>query len=502
VGNPGDPEPTRPAPTGTFIGPAALFLRLLGIVYAIAFASFAVQARGLVGSHGILPAAEFLERLAQLGPHAWMQAPGVFWWSASDSSIVQVSWIGAVVGLAVTAGIAQAPLLAVSWILYISVCSIGQDFLGFQWDSLLAEAGFLAIWLAPWRVFTSWRGSPRSPLAPLWLLRILLFRLMVASAAVKLFRNDQTWLQLKALDYHYWTQPIPTWTAFFAHQMPAWTHALSTFIMFVIEGVMPFGIFLPRPFRLAAFASLAGLQIIIGMTGNYGYFNLLTVALCVLLLDDACLPQRWRPARALEPAVPTAWRTPRALAGWTLAGLWLVPSAFVFARSLGYREAPPELIASFEQVVGPFRLINGYGLFAHMTTERLEITIEGSRDGVDWRPYTFKWKPGDPQRRPAFVEPHMPRLDWQMWFAALGSWKRSPWFKQFLDRLLEGSPDVLALLESNPFPDAPPEQIRARFDQYRFSSLEDWEKTGDWWEVGPFEGYSTVLTRRPEAQAR
>jgi hypothetical protein len=478
---------------------------LLGLIYSIAFASFAVQARGLVGEHGILPAGALFERLHQeLGPNGWVHAPTVFWWNSSDATLVTVSWLGAACGLAVAFGLGQGPLLAVSWVLYLSVCTVGQDFFGFQWDSLLSEVGLLAIVLAPWCLRSRWRDARPPPVIPLWLLRVVLFRLMVASAAVKLLRNDPTWLGLTALDYHFWTQPIPSWTSFFAHQTPEWLHQLSCLIMFVIEGIMPFGFFLPRPFRLVAAASQAALQLIILATGNFGYFNLLTLDLCVLLVDDGCIP--FRPAAATPPpAMAGGPRRALGVAAWSLAAVWLTLGSFSLSRAFlrptspqWLREAivsPPPPIAWVEQALGPYRVINGYGLFAHMTTERMEITIEGSRDGVTWEPYAFKWKPGDPSRRPAFVQPHMPRLDWQMWFAALGSWRRSPWFRSFLDRLLEGSPEVLALLEHNPFPERPPEQIRARFTDYRFTTLDRWWRTGQWWEAGPEKGYSPTITR-------
>jgi hypothetical protein len=138
--------------------------------------------------------------------------------------------------------------------------------------------------------------------------------------------------------------------------------------------------------------------------------------------------------------------------------------------------------------------VNTYGLFAVMTTTRPEIIIEGSNDGKTWLPYEFKYKPGDPRRCPSFVAPHQPRLDWQMWFAALGNYRQNPWFGNFCIRLLQGSPDVLALLARNPFPGAPPRYIRAMVFDYQFSNLQEHRAQGIWWRRELMGEYSPVLS--------
>ncbi len=142
----------------------------------------------------------------------------------------------------------------------------------------------------------------------------------------------------------------------------------------------------------------------------------------------------------------------------------------------------------------PFRTFSGYGLFAVMTTERREIIVEGSDDGVNWLPYEFKYKPGDVNRRPAFVAPHQPRLDWQMWFAALGDYRQNPWFVNFCLRLLQGSPEVLALLEKDPFPNHPPRYLRAELYDYRFTSFAGRRATGAWWKREPLGEYLPAIS--------
>jgi hypothetical protein len=467
--------------------PVIAFLRLLGLVYVAAFASLAVQIRGLVGSRGISPASEFLELVRTATPHPFWSSPSIFWINASDGALVAVCWIGAALGALVAAGLLQGPALVLLWALFLSVCTVGQEFLGFQWDALLLETGFLAVFLAPWTVF-SWRQRAEPSVLVTWLLRFLLFRLMFASGVVKLASGDPTWRNLTALQFHYETQPLPTWTSFFAQQLPAWFQSFSTLVMFAVELISPFGIFAPRRFRLASFCALVGLQLGIAETGNYAYFNLLTVALCLLLLDDACFPAGWRPAAAVRVAPP--WR---GYVAWAFAGVWLLLSVSALLRSTFHAGLVPAPVRWIERTAAPFQTINRYGLFAVMTTTRPEIIVEGSADGVAWRRYEFKYKPGDLKRRPAFVAPYQPRLDWQMWFAALGSWQDNPWFTAFLRRLTEGSPDVLALLEHDPFAGHPPRFVRATVYRYQFTDLATWRATGAWWRAEALGRYSPTL---------
>lgn len=476
-----DTQDRPPAQAAGLIAPpsharvASLFLRALGAIHAIAFLSLGVQIEGLVGSRGILPAAELLEVVrAQTGAERYWLLPTLFWLDASDAALRGACWGGAALGTLLAFGIAPAPILFLLWALYLSLSTVGQVFLGYQWDGLLLETTLLALLLAPWRL----RLSPREPPAPgLWLLRFLLFRLMLASGLAKLASGDPTWRALTALTFHYETQPLPTWLGWYAHQMPLGFQKLSCALMFAVELLVPWLALGPRRARLLAFGPLVGLQLLIGVTGNYTFFNLLSIALCLLLLDDAVLwraPTRSAP-EAPRPVAAWAWRLGAAI----LFLLALVP----FVGSLARVPWPGPLLGLY-RLVAPLRSFNPYGLFAVMTTERPEILVEGSRDGVEWRTYAFRYKPGDPKRAPAFVEPHQPRLDWQMWFAALrGSCDGTPWFLRFAERLEEGSPPVLDLLEGNPFPENPPAHVRARLQDYRFTSWEERRRTGAYWRV-------------------
>jgi hypothetical protein len=326
----------------------------------------------------------------------------------------------------------------------------------------------------------------------LWLLRWLLFRLMFASGVVKLATHDPTWRSLTALTFHYETQPLPTWIGWYAHQCPVWFQKFSCGVMFAIELGTPFLIFAPRRPRFIAAGAITTLMILIAATGNYCFFNLLTVALCVLLLDDAAL-RRFVPARWRElPANADRLRWP----GWIIKPLATVVIIVTTMNLLGaFREEIPwpDPLVELHSLLSATRSFSGYGLFASMTTARPEIIIEGSDDGQTWLPYEFKYKPGDPQRRPSFVEPFQPRLDWQMWFEALRvarpRTEPSPWFLSFCEKLLRGQTQVLALLKTNPFPNAPPRYIRAMVYSYHFTDFATRRETGAWWRrelLGPY----------------
>jgi predicted DCC family thiol-disulfide oxidoreductase YuxK len=471
-----------------------LFLRALGIVYGFAFISLWVQISGLVGSAGILPVRELLSALgAQAGRERYWFAPTVAWLAAGDGALSGYCAAGSVLSALLTLGIAPRLCLAGLWVLYLSLATACGEFLWFQWDGLLLEAGFLAVFLAPWRLWSRPGTDPPPSRGALRLLRWLLFRLMFSSAVVKLASGDPTWRTLTALGYHYETQPLPPWTAWYAGQLPAWTARVSTAGVLLTEGLVPFLIFAPRRIRFVGAGVLAGLQILILITGNYAFFNWLALALCLLLLDDAVWPGGLR-GRLAGPAagpVPTAWGV--WIARPTLVALFLL-SWVPLAGAFGGGSAGREPLQAAYRAVLPFRLTNHYGLFAVMTTERREIIIEGSDDGGIWKPYEFRYKPGAVSRRPAFVAPHQPRLDWQMWFAALGDYRGNPWFLSFCQRLLEGSKPVLGLLRTNPFPRAPPRLLRAVVYEYRFTDPATRRATGAWWRRTPRGLYCPVLT--------
>ncbi len=485
----------------TYFASRWIFLRLMAVVYFAAFFSMDGQITGLLGSEGILPVRDLMAQArSHLGETRFDLLPTIFWWNDSDSFLRQVCFAGEILSALLFLGIFPQICLILLWLLYLSIASVGREFLGFQWDILLLETGLLAVFLAPFQaVPRPSREDPPSRLA-LWLSRILLFKLMFSSGVIKLSSGDAAWKNLTALNVHFETQPLPHALSWFVHQAPEWFMRVATAGMFGIELFVPFLIFLPRRPKIAAAAALIFLQILIIATGNYCFFNLLTIALCALLIDDAAYPPRvreWFGAQGGE-KLRLAWARRAVLIPFATIILLLTP--IHIAGAFRWRAEWPQLILRLENAVSPFRSVGGYGLFAVMTPSRPEIIVEGSVDGVEWKPYAFKYKPGDVTRAPRWAAPHQPRLDWQMWFAALSGYQQNPWFVNFCVRLLQGSPPVLGLLAENPFPGAPPKFIRAVVRDYRFTDFDERRQSGAWWKTQPLGLYLPVISLRENAR--
>jgi predicted DCC family thiol-disulfide oxidoreductase YuxK len=460
------------------------YVRGIALVYVLAFLSLLPQIRALAGSDGILPLAPYLEAArADLGREAYVRLPTLFWLRADDAALVGACAAGALAALSALAGRFVTPALAGAFAIYLSLVYAGQTFMSFQWDLLLLEAGFLACLM-----------GTRQPLVP-WLVRLLAFKFMFLGGAVKLLSGDPNWANLSALDYHFETQPLPTPLAWYAHHLPTVVHRAGVIATFAIELVLPFLLFAPRRPRLLAAWGIIVLEAAIALTGNYNFFNLLTVLLCVCTFEDRDLP-RW-PRRVATPAAPRP-RTRLAFAA--------ICAPLVLAN-VGHAATPfscghmPAALDRLTAALAPFCISNAYGVFAVMTTERLEIRVEGSDDGRRWQAYEFRYKPGDPARRPALVAPHQPRLDWQMWFAALGTPDQNPWFGNFLVRLLEGSADVRALLAGDPFAGHAPRFVRAELDRYRFTTPAQRTQNGAWWTREPVGSYFPAISLQAAGRA-
>ncbi len=455
---------------GTQIEPARfaltqwIFVRLLAVIYAIAFGSLSVQVKGLLGANGILPAADYLKAVAgSLGAARFFYVPTVFWMNASDAALIGVCYAGIAIAVVVLMGSFERAGLAILLVLYLSLSAAGQEFLSFQWDSLLIEVGFLAIFLGRERIVV-------------WLFRWLLFRLMFLSGAVKLLSHDKTWRNLTALNYHYWTQPLPNRISWYMAQLPEAFQRMSTALVLGIEVGIPFLIFAPRRVRIFAAKWLLGLQVLIFLTGNYTFFNLLAMAMCVFLWDD----------RDFEGWIRKKLTTDNTAKNQIEKRVVALVTALLLLIGLGRMVEtfwePIEPLHSIVKYTAPLEIVNSYGLFAIMTTSRPEIIVEGSMDGENWIPYSFRYKPGDLGRAPRWAAPHQPRLDWQMWFAAMGSYRENPWFVNFAVKLLEGSPEVRGLLEADPFEGRAPQYVRAMLYDYSFTDAQERRKTGNWWK--------------------
>ena len=440
------------------------FPQLLGLVYLLAFVSLLTQVKGLYGSQGILPIHELAAGLhRKMGPRGFLRFPSIFWFNTSDTFITGSAVLGVCLSIYLLAGLPPLPALILLWLIYLSFTSMGQEFLSFQWDALLLETGFMTIFLP--------LATPSSPVVYL-AYQLFIFRFILSAGTVKLTSRDPTWRNLRAMCFHYETQPIPNRFAWYAHQLPEEIQKLSTLGTFLFELIVPFLALGAAPFKLACFCMLAFFQGLIILTGNYGFFNILTITLAVPLLEDRYLGWLGR-SQAMSTNAPFL----SALVG-AVFGIFILLNILQLIRLFVRSHWVTRILA----LCGRWQISNPYGLFAVMTTERYEFIIEGSRDRKGWLPYEFRWKPGDPAGPPRQAAPHQPRLDWQMWFAALNPSYVEPWLAWLVQRLLEGSPAVLGLFRKIPFRDAPPDYIRLVIYRYHFSDPATKRATGRWWD--------------------
>lgn len=475
-----------------------VFLRGLALIYLVAIASLWSQILGLVGSDGIQPATATLQAASeQYGVSKYWRFPTLFWFNASDNALTLLCCVGCICALGLLLNRKPRVFAIACWLVYLSLYTVGGIFLRFQWDILLLETGLLGILLAQGELRPRFELEKPVPRSLILLLRWLLFRLMFMSAVVKLTSGDASWWNLSALGYHFESQPLPMPTSWYMHNLPMFFHRMSGLVMFAIELVLPFLIFAPRRPRTIVAAVFIWFQLLIVATGNYTFFNWLTILLCVPLLDDSYLSQFVGPHFLVSKAGRRYARdlTKRdVMVNGTIAALIITLStAHMMGRFFGYRQLPG-VVQQAIVFTNPIHITSAYGLFAVMTKGRREIILEGSDDGKSWQPYEFRWKPDRPEERPRIVAPHQPRLDWQLWFAALADYRTQPWLTATMSRMLEGSEPVLNLFADNPFPHAPPRYVRAMIWDYRFSRAD--EEIDDWWVREHPRLYAPVMSRK------
>ena len=469
------------APSGYWLT-RFLILRLLGLVYLVAFVSLALQVLPLIGGHGLLPAELYLDRVAaHFGSRTdgFLQLPSLFWLGAADPLLVSMAWVGVGLSLLLLAGFANAPHLALLWALYLSFVKIGQDWYGYGWEIQLLETGFLAIFLCP---LVDPRPFPalRPPAAVIGLFRWLIFRIMLGAGLIKI-RGDACWRDLTCLTTHYETQPIPNPLSRLLHFLPRWVHQAGVLSNHVTELGAPWFAFGPRLARHVAGAMMLLFQVFLILSGNLSFLNYLTIVPILACFDDSLL-RRVLPG-ALVARAEAAAAQARSSRGQTIAVVSLV--GVVAALSI-----PPvrNLLSSRQAMNTSFNrldLVNTYGAFGSVGKVRQEIVFEGTDEPIltaatRWKEYEFPCKPGDPLRRPCVISPFQYRLDWQIWFAAMSSPNRYPWTLHLVWKLLHNDAGALSLLANDPFPQAPPRFVRALLYRYEFAPPGD--PGGAWWK--------------------
>lgn len=392
--------------------------------------------------------------------------PTLFNYYSEDTALKGATIVGMIFSLLAFLGIVPALFLALTWILYLSFVTVGAPFLRFQWDSLILEIGFAAFFVA---LMTP---PPTLLIIGLW---ILLFRFMFTSGLVKWMSRCPEWRSLKAMKIHFESQPLPNIGGYFAHNLLGPFTKLTTLGVYFFEWLVPF-LYLGTPeMRLIGALLSLFFQGLIIVTGNYAFFNLLTIALIIPLIDNIYLG--W---------CPTIFYTFQSFDAhlWLSLPLNVLGAVMIFINAIMLLTQVMGIgfMHKFITILSHFEITNFYGLFAVMTTERDEIIFEGSDDGIEWREYVFKYKPQSLNQAPKQIAPLQPRLDWQMWFVSLNPYYQGDrWLYVLIQRLLENSPEVVKLFAYNPFKDAPPKFIRAQFYRYHFSSLKEWWSQGIYW---------------------
>lgn len=448
-----------------------VFLKALALVYCFAFANVVNQFLGLLGSRGLLPVGHFIRQVD------WKRSPSLFWLNYSDTTLKFAGWFGLILAGAAFLGFTEKLGYAghfiswgLLWVLYLSFVNIGQIFYGFGWESLLLETGFLAIFFPP--------DNVQMPLILMWLLRWMLFRVMFGAGLIKI-RADPCWWDLTCMNYHYETQPMPNPLSWYFHRLPEVFQKASVLFTHFVELIVPWGLLFPGIIGIISGLFTVFFQFILILSGNLSWLNYITLVLCISCFGDAF----WT---AIFPFSSISSEP---------ASLWYLVLVYAYALFVAYRSwEPAKNLISSQQMMNasfdPLHLVNTYGAFGSITKRRFEIIFEGTEDNpanedCEWKEYEFKGKPGNIHACPPVVAPYHMRLDWLMWFAAMGSYHHHPWTIHLVKKMLMNEKCVLDLLKKNPFKEKPPLYIRGELYVYNFTS---WGAKS-WWQrkrVGVF----------------
>ncbi len=497
--------------------PRWIFLRALGLIYYSAFFSLTFQIRGLIGPHGILPAGEYLQALAERFGHAgYWYAPTLLWISSGSQMLAGICWAGMIASLLLVLNRWPRGMLAICLVCFLSFISAAQDFSAYQSDGMLLEAGFIALFFAPAGFRPGWGEESRPSRASLFLLIWECFRIYFESGLAKIMGGDPQWRNFTALDEYYQNGPLPTWIGWYMQHLPHWFHAATAFGTLALELGLAWVMFLPRRLRILCYLIITPWQIGIILSANYTFLNYLVLALGFLLLEDQFLVSYFpgflrksylatKEAKPLSvPTLEDKWRkTLWAQVSALMLAISAVMLTWIFYTTLAqmvWMVRPWPLWTTPVSVLEPFRIANRYGLFAVMTRGRYEIEFQGSNDGQTWLVYPFRYKPQDPSKPPRIYAPYQPRFDWNLWFASLSSWRQEPIVVRTEQNLLRGDSDVLLLFAGNPFPHAAPRQMRCVIWQYWFTTPDEKRAQSVWWRRQQLGLYAPTLEREPDGR--
>ena len=434
---------------------------------------------------------------------AFLSAPTLLWCAAGAAGLNLICYGGMIAGLLLLLNAWPRAALVFCWIFDLSFVSAARNFSGFQSDGLMLETVLLAVFLAPRGLRPGLGERTPSSVVVRLLFWWLCFRLIFEPGIAKSMGGDEAWKTFSALQDYYVNCPFPTWLGWYAQHLPDWVHSGMTGATLYVEVVGPFLFFLGRKGRILLCLLWGGMNLGILLTGNYTFLNYNSIALAMLLLDDRAirkilpfLPER---KTGVSPAAAAWWRK-------VTASVVLLPFFYIgLYIFLAVMRVPVNSLPAFTRqplvLLGNFRSANRYALFGSMTHHRHHIEYEGSNDGgLSWKTYRFKWQAQDTGVAPRFMAPHLPRFDWNLWFAQLGVYgnERHRFVLLAGARLIEGEADVTALFAHNPFPESPPQIIRFKLYRYSFTILSEKKETGQWWrreDIGYWAPYLYRDTR-------
>ncbi len=493
--------PADLTPTSTYDVSRWLLFRILGAAYLVVFVSLWPQISGLLGPNGISPVSELLERVTLFsGAERYYFFPTLCWLGGSDVYLHLICLAGVIAAICLTIGLAQGPCLVILWMLHLSLSTVSEGFLSSPGDRLLLEVGFLSVFLARFSIFPSLKRKQPPSIIILWLLRLVLFRVIVWPGVTQLGllvsgAPDAPNLSMGG-------QPAPTWLSWYVHQSPAWLQHVWSLGFLAVALTVPFLLFMPRRFRLVACAVLVSHQALTAATGGQVFFAALVAGLCILALDDGHWT-RYAPRvlalRIRKRCSEVGLAPVRSVAiGMATVTVLVITIGLVAEGAVGVDAVPPQMGLMVE-LSEPFQIVNRYDEAPLSSDAHAGLIIEGSYDGQSWQAYELPRTSGDMTRRPSLVRPHLARLDTLMESAARSDISENPWVVQLMTRLLEGSPEVLGLFQDNPFPEGPPNYVRAVRYEYRFSNTGLQQEHGIWWRRESRGLYCPVLSNtKPE----
>ncbi|MEZ0542400.1 lipase maturation factor family protein [Fibrella arboris] len=480
-----------------------LFVRALGVVYLIALAQLYQQVLPLAGARGL---ASVAQKLAHIQAHypGWRRFayfPTLLWLNASDRMLKGMVLAGSGAALLVIYGGPYALLgLLICWLVYQSLdIAVGMSY---PWDCLLLEAGFLALFLPnlPPLPQVAMASAPLPLVA--WAYRWLFFRVLFGFGKYKFMGGsllDKGYFQSFMVNI-----PLPTYLAWYAYRLPAWVFQAVLWVAFLVEIVLPFGVFFTGDTRIVVAVATVGLMIGIQLISNFGFFNVLTIVLCLTLLD--------RSASLFDTSLATVITHPvtyTVLGLWALGGLINLPFnswctfTWLYWPSLQTIRLPGvQPVLAFYRALLRFRLVHTYGVFPPTSGPpiRWVPVMEGSPDGGrTWLPYEYRYTPTTETSPPRFVAPYHPRFDHAIFYETYGTndanfiWStmgggnpfdfaHSSTMDCLMQQLLMGEPGAQALFRNSPFKaENLPTQVRMMLYRFQPTTFAERQKTGHWW---------------------